>query len=87
MTRTTIIGGPAHCDKAIIRAETEERARHLANLAFGIAAVIRPGEKVPLLPWDYNWLVAAQTTKSDKYDPDGEEAILDPADANELWRR
>lgn len=75
-----------HSDRVVVRAETEERARHLASLAFGIAADMVPGAEVPLLPWHYDWLVAVQPVTSDKYDPDGEETILDPADADDLWR-
>ena len=63
----------------IVRADSDERAREIAALAFGIWA-----ENVHLgTPWHYEQLVAAEQGE----DQDGDEAILEPADYDHEWRR
>ncbi len=61
----------------IVRAETEADARHLATEAFWIATD-KTSLEVPVNPWSYSWLVAAEVFEGSQFDPDGDEEILSP---------
>ncbi len=73
--------------RVIVRAPTEERARHIATLAFGITPQHIPGMEVPLIPWDYRNLVECQKIEAGPYQEEGAEAILEPAEYDHEWKR
>jgi hypothetical protein len=73
--------------RVIVRAPTEEKARHIAFLAFRIAAQSIPGTEVPLTPWDYEYLVECQKIEAGPYQEEGAEAILEPAEYDHEWKR
>ncbi len=72
--------------RVIVRAPTEERARHIATLAFGIAAERTLGMEVPLIPWDYGNLVECKKIEA-CYQEERAEAILEPAEYDHEWKR
>ena len=65
----------------IVRAADKVRARGVAAEAFGIAAEKPPGAEVPLVPWDYSWLVTCVRLENSDFDEEGPEAILGPEKA------
>lgn len=68
----------------VVRADSDERAREIAALAFGIwAEKIHQGDTPLGPPWYYEQLVTAE--RGD--DQDGEEAILEPAHHDAEWRK
>ncbi len=73
--------------RVIVRAPTEERARHIALLAFRKAAEHIPRMEVPVTPWDYEHLVECQKIEGGSYQEEGAEAILEPAEYDHEWRR
>ena len=70
-----------------IRAPDEQRAREIASYAFGIAAEHDPELAVPIIPWGYGHLVKCERTEAGTHLEDGEDAIVDPSEYDERWRR
>ena len=67
-----------HSDVALVRAETSERARAIAQLAFALATERTPGQESKLTPWKYEHLVACELLVTADYPVDGEEGVLLP---------
>lgn len=70
-----------------VRADSEERARQIADLALSIAVSVRPGEGPRFSPWTHRFLVECRKVDDPAVVGEGPEAILDPADYDEDWRR
>ena len=68
--------------EVIIRAESEERARRVAHMAFcaGVTKQL-PGDEIPACPWNQPALVSAAQAKDSNYPETGHEEILDPEEA------
>ncbi len=62
----------------LIRAESDERARDIAALAFSIAACVVPGHENAYLPWRHPELVVCHVVADTKYSDVGDEEILVP---------
>jgi len=73
--------------RVIIRAPDEQRAREIATYALGIAAEHIPGMEVPTIPWEYGHLVECERIEPGAHAEDGEDAILEPSEFDERWRR
>lgn len=69
-----------------VRAETEERAREIAALAFGTAVRVWPSKGPRYVPWRHTALVACRTLEDASFKREGPEEILDPADYDQDWR-
>ena len=65
----------------IVRAADDARAGSVAAEAFGFAAEKLPEAEVPLLPWNYSWLVTCVRLDNSGFDEEGPEAILGPEKA------
>jgi len=75
-------------DEVIIRAESEDRARKIAYLAFGRMPERIPGFPVPCDPWERSTGTAScEPLKDANFDQEGEEAILSPAMYDGKWLR
>ena len=76
-----------YAGRVTIRAPDEQRARQIACYAFGIAAEVIPGMEVPITPWEYGHLVKCERTEAVAHSEDGEDAILEPSEYDDRWRR
>lgn len=73
--------------RVIIRAPDEQRAREIANLAFGIIAEHIHGRDTPILPWLHADVVKCQEIEAGPYEEDGEDEIVDPSEYDNESRR
>ncbi len=76
--------------RVIIRAPDEQRAREIATYALRIAAERIPGMEVPIvpiIPWAYGHLVECERIEAGTHKEDGEDAILEPSEYDDRWRR
>lgn len=76
----------AHNDRVVIRAPTAERARQIAETAFGIATLVVPGTDPKFVPWAHHDMVTCRELAVSDFTADGEEAVLDPAEYDDDWR-
>jgi len=67
--------------EVIVRADKEEAARRRCSMAFGIATVRKPREKVKVIPWGQPDLVRCARLANSEYSEEGPEAILVPEEA------
>ena len=76
------------CQEVIIRAATEDRARNIASMAFGIAVERKsPTEDTILNPWGRIVGEASCERITDSgYPEDDPDEILDPAEYDHEWR-
>jgi len=72
----------------IVRAESENRAREIAYLAFGRVPELVPGLPMSANPWGGSTGTAScEPLKDADFDQEGEEAILSPAMFDGNWLR
>ena len=74
--------------QVIIRAATEDRARRIASMAFGIAVKRVLGETTAINPWGR--IIGESSCErlvDSAYPEDGPDEILDPAEYNHEWQR
>lgn len=72
----------------IIRAATEDRARRIASMAFGIATKRVLGEDTIVNPWGrIIGEASCERITKPEYPEDGPDEILDPAEHDHEWRR
>lgn len=76
-----------HKGPAIVRAPSENIARHAASIAFGMATRSTPGEDVKFTPWRHGDLVRAERVTDPRWPDDGPVAILDPEHHNDAVAR
>jgi len=76
-----------YCGRVIIRARDEARARQIAKLAFDIAALPVSGENLPHCPWHYENMARCCRLEESRYAENGPEAILEPAEYDQEWKR
>lgn len=71
--------GSTWTETVIIRADSEDRARQMANLAFGKAVERRSvADNTFHLPWGNPAWASCEPITSDEYPAEGPEAILSP---------
>jgi hypothetical protein len=74
----------AHRGVAIVRAETEEEARELAQHAFGVKTRFSPGSGIIAPPWKRAEHVTAEIIADSPYDREGPPEVLQPSFVHDL---
>lgn len=67
-----------HRGPVIVRAESEDQARHLAGLAFGIMAPTVSGQETSHSPWNDSGVVKATPFEGEGFSAEGQEKVLSP---------
>ena len=67
-----------YCGKVIVRAESEERARHLAQSEFGIFPQLDYSKSTPLYPWHEQDLIQCLVIEDPSYPESVVSGILYP---------
>jgi hypothetical protein len=64
---------------AVVRAKTEERARSVAEEAFGVKTRFPPRGGLHVPSWTHSTLVRAEIIDDARYSPEGAETVLEPS--------
>lgn len=68
----------SHRGMAIVRADSEDEAREVAEKAFGVKTRFNPGDGPRFPPWKRPNLVTAERTDDERFDADGPPELLYP---------
>jgi hypothetical protein len=80
----------SHRGHAIVRADTEDAARAIAQHAFGVKTGFRPRRGSIVSPWKRTELVQVEHVKDPRFEEDGPDEVLMPifdADLHTASRR
>ena len=69
----------SHRGPAVVRADDEDEARHVAQEAFGVKTRFVPGKGVLAPPWLRPNLVRVEEIEDERFDPEGPTEVLDPS--------
>lgn len=69
----------SHRGHAIVRAESEDAAREIAQQAFGVKTGFRPQHRIVAPPWKRGELVGAEHVKDPRFEEEGPDEVLFPS--------
>jgi hypothetical protein len=79
--------GSSHRGPVIVRAPDEDRARTAAQSIFGVTTRFPPGAANARAVWKRRELVNAEIVASERFDPVGPVAVLEPSFETDLARQ